>query len=79
MTVTVVADNEPDKIIVLFLPASSVNVVEFIFVVNANVVFPVSVTVTTPEIALSISCKLTLVMDPHVPELSPVPCILRWY
>ena len=53
-TVTVVADNEPDKIIVLFRPASSVNVVEVAFDVNANVVFPVSVIVTTPAIALSI-------------------------
>ena len=43
VTVTVVADNEPDKIIVLFLPASSVYVVEDEFVVNAKVVFPVSV------------------------------------
>ena len=66
VTVTVVADNEPDKIIVLFLPASSVYVVEDEFVVNAKVVFPVSVIVTTPAIALSISCKLTLVIEPHV-------------
>ena len=38
-TVTVVADNAPDKIIVLFRPASSVYVVEDEFVVNAKVVF----------------------------------------
>ena len=61
-----------NKIIVLFLPASSVNVVDDEFVVKAKVVFPVSVIVTTPAIALSISCKLTLVSAPHVPEFSPV-------
>ena len=44
--VTVVADNAPDKIIILFLPASSVKVVEDEFVVKAKVVFPVTVTVT---------------------------------
>jgi len=74
VTVTVVADKEPFKIIVLFLPASSVNVVEDEFVVNAKVVLPVSVIVTTPAIALSISCRLTFVMAPHVPEFSPVAC-----
>ena len=41
--VMVVADNEPDKIIVLFLPDSSVNVVEDEFVVKAKDVEPVTV------------------------------------
>jgi hypothetical protein len=72
--VTVVADNAPDKIIVLFLPDSSVNVVEVALDVNAKVVEPVMVKLKTPLIALSISCKLTLVIEPHVPEFSPVAC-----
>jgi len=54
--------------------AGTVNVVEVAFDVNANVVLPVSVIVTTPAIALSISCKLTLVSSPQVPEFSPVAC-----
>jgi hypothetical protein len=51
-----------------------VYVVEDEFVVNAKVVLPVSVSVKTPAIAASISCRLTLVMAPHVPEFSPVAC-----
>ena len=49
-------------------------VVEDEFVVNAKVVLPVIVSVYTPEIAASISCRLTFVMAPHVPEFSPVAC-----